>query len=1208
MTGNGKIHSILTTAILSLLLTLPSLFAMAGAASGASPVISVPSQQMGVDGTQSLTVTGGSGGYTWAIAGGGGNLSGTSGDAVSYQAPPTNPSCGNSPTICVADDTGQMTCMKIAVNGSTHTAPVLTQFDYSNGQCTFFNYCYDPLQCSYVGFTLTMTYIRCDGSVYGTYSENHGQNCGYYSSDEFMAIWKGLSCPANGGTRDGICDNRSEQLKAGGCCPVQMLDQASTASQTNSTGRSCPINVKTGSTTNLKSGNLFTEQDVGSLTLSYNSIDTNDEALGLKWNHNYNLRLVPSSDGSSVAFRAEDGNRITFRLSNGIYYPEAISGDTSQIVKNSDHTYTKTLKDGLVYGFDTSGRLTSITDRNGNAKTLTYNGSDIASITDSNGRTTTVGSSGGKITSITDPGGRSYNLAYTNGRLSSITDPLGNIWQYTYDTVGRMLTKRDPAGRTSTYTYDTQGRLLTATDPESQTRTMGYTQSGTTTMTEKDGGVWTYQYDPIFAVKTQMTDPIGNVTKYTYDLKRNLISVTDPDGGVTRYTYDANGNTISVTDPLNHKTNDTYNALNLVTSRTDSLGHVTQYGYDAKGNLTSITNAAGGVTGIQYDGKGNITSMTTPLNQTTVMAYDAANNLVSVTDPNGGTVTMTYDAVGNMLTQTDALNHTTTFQYNSLNQLIRITDPQGNVTVYTYDYNGNRLTATDANSKLTQYAYNFKDQLTQTIDPLSNITTLSYSGAGCSSCGTGVEKLTAVTDAKTHATTYEYDLVGNLIKETDPLGKITTYTYDGKGNLLTRTSPDNKTITYSYDLNNRLTQKQSTGGAVTTFQYDAAGNMIAAGNAAISYAMTYDANNRVTQITDSRSRTVQYQYDAGGNRTQMTTPDGRTVTYTYDNNSRLAQMATPLATFSFAYDVANRRTARTYPNGTTATYSYDAASRLLGIQTTKNATMIDAVGYSYDPTGNRLTKTTPQESWTFAYDDIYRLTQAVPTGGVHQPEIYTYDAVGNRLSSEEVQPPTGNETQNYTYDDENRLTGVQVIRNGNTRELAFAYDPFGRRIAKTIVRDEIGTACAATNVCPRTIHYVYDGESIILEYDQSGDVNARYIHGPGIDEPLAVEIRNGATYIPHYYHADGLGSITALSNSEGAVVQRYEYDSFGNLIVTTQGNIAQPYAFTGREYDSETGMYFYRARYYDPKFGRFITKDPIGFAGGDVNLYAYVAE
>ncbi len=98
-------------------------------------------------------------------------------------------------------------------------------------------------------------------------------------------------------------------------------------------------------------------------------------------------------------------------------------------------------------------------------------------------------------------------------------------------------------------------------------------------------------------------------------------------------------------------------------------------------------------------------------------------------------------------------------------------------------------------------------------------------------------------------------------------------------------------------------------------------------------------------------------------------------------------------------------------------------------------------------------------------------------------------------------------------------------------------------------------------------------------------------------------IRGGQTY---YYHADGLGSIVAITNATGAVVQRYEYDSFGNITYQQDPNFKQPYTYTGREYDEESGLYYYRARYYDAKVGRFITEDPIGLDGGDVNFYSYV--
>ena len=116
------------------------------------------------------------------------------------------------------------------------------------------------------------------------------------------------------------------------------------------------------------------------------------------------------------------------------------------------------------------------------------------------------------------------------------------------------------------------------------------------------------------------------------------------------------------------------------------------------------------------------------------------------------------------------------------------------------------------------------------------------------------------------------------------------------------------------------------------------------------------------------------------------------------------------------------------------------------------------------------------------------------------------------------------------YDDENRLTGIQINRNNQIKQLTFAYDPFGRRVSKTIVSDGIGTLCASPNTCPRTTSYVYDDKSIILEYNGS-TVTAKYTHGPNIDEPLAVEVKNGTGYTPYYYHADGLGSITGLSDA-----------------------------------------------------------------------------
>ncbi|MBI5233750.1 MAG: DUF2778 domain-containing protein [Deltaproteobacteria bacterium] len=216
-------------------------------------------------------------------------------------------------------------------------------------------------------------------------------------------------------------------------------------------------------------------------------------------------------------------------------------------------------------------------------------------------------------------------------------------------------------------------------------------------------------------------------------------------------------------------------------------------------------------------------------------------------------------------------------------------------------------------------------------------------------------------------------------------------------------------------------------------------------------------------------------------------------------------------------------------------------------------------------------------------------------------EAFTYDAVGNRLTAP-AYPKASAYSQNYSYDYDNGLVSVtkQIVGNPNADTILFKYDPFGRRIEKSIYTYENGT--------PTTYKYtyVYDNEDIILEIQektQNGNTittTTAYTHGPGIDEPLSME-RGGNRY---YYHADGLGSITSMTDSTEAVVNRYAYDPFG--AIDKSESIRNAYTYTGREYDSETGLYYYRARYYDPQAGRFVSKDPIGFESEDVNVYEYV--
>ncbi len=468
----------------------------------------------------------------------------------------------------------------------------------------------------------------------------------------------------------------------------------------------CSVELRLNSSANAANGSLshnqelFSSKGTGlsvSMTLYYNSLYSGSGHLGTGWTHSYNTILKEFSDGS-ILFR-EGNDRKLYTLSGGNYVNQ--SDDYSTLVKNLDGTYLITKKDGIKYNFDQGGKIVSIVDRLGNTMTFTYTGGDpstgsgqaLTEITDSVGRKTILSyDSSNRITQIQAPsplvgegGGEgktstfTYNLA---GYLIAVTDSAGYSWTYTYDANGMMLTKSDTEGNVITYTYDLQGRVLSSAD-SAGTKSISYSSPpvgeggvrGTATVTEKDGGVWTYTYDSANGTLTQKTDPIGNTTTYQYDNSRNLIKETVPDGSTTTYTYDTQGNMTGQTDASGNTTTYTYNTYGQVTSITDSQSNVTHYSYDVYGNMTSVTDLSGGITQFNYDAKGNITRTTNPNGGVTVYEYDSYNNITKITDPSGASTIFTYDTAGNMTSMTDSSGNTTRFEYNSLNQLISGLNP-----------------------------------------------------------------------------------------------------------------------------------------------------------------------------------------------------------------------------------------------------------------------------------------------------------------------------------------------------------------------------------------------------------------------------------------------------------------------------------------------------------------------------------------------------
>lgn len=422
----------------------------------------------------------------------------------------------------------------------------------------------------------------------------------------------------------------------------------------------------------------------------------------------------------------------------------------------------------------------------------------------------------------------------------------------------------------------------------------------------------------------------------------------------------------------------------------------------------------------------------------------------------------------------------------------------------------------------------------------------------------------------------------------------------------------------------RLKEKKYPDGSSESYTYDARDNVLTAATKDVSYVFTYDGANRVKTVSDSRGYAVSYDYDAAGNRTKMVlqpgTAEERVTQYSYDDVGRLASMLTPAGTFAFGYDMANRRTSLAYPNQVTAAYGYDGAGRLDSITyKTQGGAVVSSVTYTHDAVGNRLSKGGVCTE-TYAYDSIDQLLSSFSSAGAEQfsydevgnrlwgpgrkdtgyehdaanrmtkgrQYVYSYDENGNQISKAISGHP--NKGWTYTWDYENRLVRAERMGEGGGRTVTFKYDPFGRRIEKHVVATVDG-------VTKTTIwQYVYDGTDVVIEAVDVGGSTAitRYDHGLGTDEHLAME-KEGRFY---FYHADGLGSVVSITDASGSVVQSYSYDSFGMLKPST--SFENSYTYTGREWDKQTGLYYYRARYYDSIEGRFFSKDPIGFEGGDV--------
>ena len=880
-----------------------------------------------------------------------------------------------------------------------------------------------------------------------------------------------------------------------------------------------------------------------------------------------------------------------------------------EYLTQNGNIYLTTVKDALgnileKHEYDAQGRATTSEKQGGVEKfTLDYSNSTAAvpytQVTDALGRVT-----------------KYYFGSFGSQRLVTKTEGVcscggggSEVAQYLYNQSGNLTKKIDALSRETTYTYDSNGNRLTMTDVLGS-EVYTYNSLGQIlTRRDRMNGVWVNTYDATGNLLTSK-DPLNNTSTLTYTALGQLATIKNARNNTTTLTHDSQGRLTQIKDANNKNTNFGYDSRSRVTSTTNVLNETTSFEYDPKDRLKKVTYPDANFVQYAYDLAGRRTGMTDARNNTTAYAYDGAYRLTGITDPLTHTTTFVYDLMSKMTSQTDALGNTTNFEYDDFNRLKKTIYPpsaSGATRLeesLTYDTLGSVKTRVDTAGRTTSYDYDTANRLIKITDALANLTQFEYNARS---------QMTKVKDALNQEYNFTYDPLGRQLSQTRA-GSTMSFEYDAVGNRTKRTDYMGRQTTYEFDVLNRLKKinyLSGTGNPVlaisATYSYDDLSRLTSAVNEAGAVGLTYDNRNRLKTETDVFGHLVEYGYDPNGNRILLKLDGVNHATYVYDNANRLTGItnSSDNTTTAYAYDIADRLTSRLLPNGVTTTYDYDGMSRLSRLKDASTGTTIFDRQYSYNSANQISQIAEPDRTKTFGYDNVDRLTSA--TDAIFGNESYAFDAVGNRTSSHRsatytyqpfnrttgtanstmmydlngnmIQKSEGKDFLRYTWDYENRLTEASTRK----QRVRYKYDALGRRVERNL-----GFGKERTK-------FTHDGQDVLLD-DNSGTLT-KYQNGPGIDNKLRAQ--NGTSI--SYFLADHLGSTDGLADSTGNVASQTAYDSFGNQT----SSLATRYGFTGRERDDFTGLMYYRARFYDPSLGRFISEDPIGLQGG-INLFAYV--
>jgi RHS repeat-associated protein len=956
------------------------------------------------------------------------------------------------------------------------------------------------------------------------------------------------------------------------------------------------------------------------LSQTYSSrLASNLGRMGYGWSDSYAIKLT--FDQGNATIHAGNGAMTTFTFVGNAFIGSP-HVQATLVQTGSNYTFTDKSKNVMV--FDSTGKLTQQTDRNGYTTALAYNGSSqLTTVTEPAGRTLTFTYyPSGLVQTVADTGGRSVGMQYDgSSNLTQLTDVGGGQWQFGYDSSHLLLTMKDPkcvaGGCTGVVNvYDGSSRVQQQTDPMGRVTKFTYSQFSTT-ITDPNGNLTidAYANNVLLSTTRGSGTPQQATLKYSTDVfTLGPTALTDPNGNTTTKTLDPQGNVLSETDPLGRTTNYSYNGFSEPLTVQDPLGVTTTNTYDANGNLKQISRP--------LMGPGNTVLAT----KSQTFIYDAAagrqSDVLQVTDENQKAWTYSYDQYGDRASSTDPLSEKTTYFYDSIGRKTssvspngnatgaipanyttayvpdafghdtRVTDPLGHQTNAQYDPNQNQILVTDANLHATNYAFDFDNELTQVTRADTSTIKTTFDSDG---------NVKTQVDGLNQVTSYGYDALDRKTSMTDPLSRQTTYGYDVSGNLTSALDPKGNTTSMSYDSANELVARSYNDGvtAGVGYSYDADGQrqQMVDGTGTTTYSL--DSLHRLTQSTNGANAQVQYGYDLKGQTTSITYPGSTgTVSRTYDDAGRLKTvkdwLTSPSTPFTFNYDANSNLQQTLYPNGVQANWTFDQSNRLMQITDKKGTNTFLDLTYGRDNANqmtaenaqafgyNTINQATSAGNATYSYDSADRLTQIAVAGGT--TSTLPYDA-GNQLQSltqmngstqvaryTYAYDPNGNRTSRtdaanavtpYTYDQGNRLTAY-----GSSA--SYKYNGDGTRMAKTL--------------SAVTTQQTWDGVGGMPLIIQDGTTN--YVTGPG---GLPLEQITSAGVVT-YYCQDQLGSTRALTDQTGAVAGTAAFDAYGNATGST--GMATPFQFAGQYLDNESGLYYLRARYYEPATGQFTSRDP----------------